>query len=88
MLKLFCGMVIGSLITMTLLGGTTAADQVIKNAQTVFETQSSQVSTTLTIYLLAFLALLLVQLARSITKQNQQTDLVIKKLRRTHTRDL
>ncbi|WP_447970080.1 hypothetical protein [Nitrospira sp. M1] len=82
MFKLFCGMVIGSMITMTLLGGAAAADKVIKNAQTVFEAQSSELHTTLTIYLLAFLAFLLVQLARSITKQNKQTDLVIKRLRR------
>ncbi|GJL62800.1 MAG: hypothetical protein NPIRA04_14540 [Nitrospirales bacterium] len=88
MLKLFCGMIIGSLITMTLLGGAPVADKVIKNAQTVFETQSSQGSTTLTIYLLAFLALLLVQLGRSITKQNKQTDLVIQKLRRNRMRTL
>jgi len=82
MLKLFCGMIIGSLITMTLLGGAPVADQVIKNAQHVFETQSAEGNTILTLYILAFLALLLVQLARSITKQNRQTDLVIQKLRR------
>ncbi len=82
MLKLFCGMVLGSIFTMVLLGGAPVADKVLKNAQAMLETQSTPISPALTIYLLAFLALALIYLANSIIKQNRQTDLVIKKLRR------
>ncbi len=88
MFRLFCGMVLGSLMTMMLLGGPAAADQVIHNAQSVFATQYEQSGPTLTIYLLASLAFILVIIARSNTKESKQTALVIKKLRRYHPKSL
>ena len=82
MVKIFFGMILGSLFTMMLLGGAPVADKVLQNAQAVLGTQSSEISPALTIYLLAFLAICLFYLTNSILKQHQQTDLVIKKLRR------
>jgi len=36
MLKMFVGMIIGSMMTMMLLGGASAADQVLANVQTLY----------------------------------------------------
>ncbi len=86
MLRLFSGMIIGSLMTMMLLGGPAAADKVIHNAQTVLATQYEQSGSVLTVYILASLALILVSMTRSNSKEHKQTALVIKKLRRYHPR--
>ena len=82
MIKMFCGMILGSICTMILLGGAPVADKVLQNAQAAIGTQSLELSPALTMYLLAFLAICLIYLTNSILRQHQQTDLVIKKLRR------
>ncbi|MCA9473129.1 MAG: hypothetical protein MRJ96_04875 [Nitrospirales bacterium] len=82
MIKIFCGMILGSLSTMMLLGGAPVAEKVLQNAQATFGTPTSQMSPALTIYLLAFLAIYIIYFANSMLRQHQQTDLIIKKLRR------
>ena len=86
MLRLFGGMIIGSLMTMMLLGGQAAADKVIHNTQAVLATQYEQSGSALTVYILVSLALILVSMTRSNSKHQKQTALVIKKLRRYHPR--
>ncbi len=87
MLRLFGGMIIGSLMTMMLLGGPAAADKVIENAQSVFATQYAQSPQTITIYLLVSLALLLISITCSNTKESKQSALAIKKLRRYYPKN-
>ena len=86
MFKMFIGMIIGSLMTIMLLGGPSVAEQILQNAQVTLETQYTQSSSTFSIYFLAFLIMVLVSIATSNTKQSKRNSLVIKKLRRYHSR--
>ena len=82
MLRMFVGMIIGSVITMMLLGGAPVADQLLANAQSTLQRQYAQSESTVSIYLLVCLALILVTLGHSWTKQTKQHASAIKKLRR------
>jgi formate/nitrite transporter FocA (FNT family) len=76
MLRIFGGMIIGSIITIMLLGGTSAADQVLVNAQTLYFDQINRPDTTTTLLLLGILSIILV----SLTTWQTQTVLDNKKL--------
>lgn len=86
MFKMFIGMIIGSLMTIMLLGGPPVAEQILQNAQATLEAQYTQSSSAFSVYFLAFLIMILMSIAISNMKQSKQTSLVIKKLRRYHSR--
>jgi hypothetical protein len=82
MLKIFGGMIIGSMMTMMLLGGTSAADQVLANVQTLYVDQINRPDATTTVLLLVVISILLGTLTIWPTKPVLETEKVIKKLRR------
>ena len=82
MLKIFGGMIIGSMITMMLMGGATAADQVLANAQSLYLDQINRPDTTTTALLLVVISIFLATLTLWPTKPVMETEKVIKKLRR------
>ena len=59
MLKIFAGMVIGSIMTIMLLGGVSAADQVLTSVQNLYLEQLNRPDTTTTLILLVTLSILL-----------------------------
>ena len=82
MLHIFGGMIIGSIMTMMLLGGASAADQVLANAQTLYLDQINRPDTSTTLILLVILSIFLGALALWPAKPVMQTEKVIEKLRR------
>ncbi len=82
MLKTFGGMIIGSMMTMMLLGGTSAADQVLANVQTLYVDQINRPDATTTVLLLVVISILLGTLTIWPTKPVLETEKIIKKLRR------
>ncbi len=82
MLKIFGGMVIGSMITMMLLGGASAADQVLANAQTLYLDPINRPDVTTTVLLLVIISIFLAALTLGPAKPVMETEKVIKKLRR------
>ena len=82
MLKIFGGMIIGSMMTMMLLGGASAADQVLANAQTLYTDPINRPDTTTTILLLVIVSILMGAISLWPSKPLMQTEKVIKRLRR------
>jgi hypothetical protein len=82
MLQIFGGMIIGSIMTMMLLGGASAADQILANTQTLFLDQINRPDTTTTLLLLIVLSIFLASLTAWPTKPVMDTKQVIKNLRR------
>ena len=82
MLKIFGGMVIGSMMTMTLLGGVSAADQVLASVQNLYLDQLNRPDTTTTLILLVTLSILLSALTFWPPKPVIEPESIIKKLRR------
>ncbi|MEX0829343.1 MAG: hypothetical protein WD032_03805 [Nitrospirales bacterium] len=82
MLKIFGGMVIGSMITMMLLGGATAANQVLANAQSLYIDPINRPDATTTVLLLVVLSIFLAALTLWPAKPVMETEKVIEKLRR------
>lgn len=82
MLQIFGGMIIGSIMTMVLLGGASAADQIIANAQTLYLDQINRPDTTTTLLLLIILSIFLASITAWPTKPGIDTKKVIQKLRR------
>ena len=82
MMRLFVGMIIGSMMTMVLLGGPSAANQVLANAQNTIHEQYTQPDPFMTVVLLLSLGLTLASIAAWRTRQLKQTATVVKKLRR------
>ena len=82
MLKIFGGMIIGSMMTMMLLGGATVADQVLANAQTLYIDQINRPDATTTLLLLVLISIFMVALTMWPSKPTRKTEKVIKKLRR------
>ncbi|MBA3612219.1 MAG: hypothetical protein H0W49_04725 [Nitrospirales bacterium] len=82
MLKIFGGMIIGSLMTMILLGGVSAADKVLANAQTLYIEQIQRPDTITTILLLVFSSIFLAFLTLWPTKPVLDTKKITKQLRR------
>ena len=81
-MRLFGGMIIGSMMTMVLLGGPTAADQILSQAKTTFHQQYTQPDPFMSVVLLLSLGLTLASIAAWRTKQIKQTATVVNKLRR------
>ena len=81
MLKIFSGMIIGAIMTMMLLGGAPAADQILANAKTLYLDQINRPDFTTTLLLLVVLGFFLASLTAWPTKPVMDTKLVIKKLR-------
>ena len=75
-------MIIGSMMTMMLLGGTSAADQVLANVQTLYVDQINRPDATTTVLLLVVISILLGTLTIWPTKPVLETEKVIKRLRR------
>lgn len=82
MLKIFGGMIIGSMMTMILLGGASAADQVLANAQTLYVDQINRPDATTTVLLLVVISILLGALAMWPAKPIMEPAKIIKSLRR------
>lgn len=82
MLKIFGGMIIGSLMTMMLLGGISAADQVLANVQTLYLGQIQRPDTTTTLLLLVILSIFLASLTLWTSKPVLDTKRITKQLRR------
>ena len=82
MMRLFGGMIIGSMMTMVLLGGPTAANQILANARSTFHEQYAQPDPSMTMVFLVSLGLTLACIAVWRTKQQRQTATVVNKLRR------
>jgi hypothetical protein len=82
MLKIFGGMIIGSMITMMLMGGATAADQVLANAQSLYLDQINRPDATTTALLLVVISIFLAALTLWPTRPVMEAEKVIKKLRR------
>lgn len=82
MLKIFGGMIIGSLMTMMLLGGVSAADQVLANVQTLYFDQIQRPNTTTTLLLLVILSIFLASLTLWPSKPVLDTKMITKQLRR------
>ncbi len=82
MLKIFGGMIIGAIVTMMLLGGASAADQILADAQTLYLDQVNRPDFTTTLFLLVVLSIFLASLSAWPAKSVIDTKTVIKKLRR------
>lgn len=82
MLKIFGGMIIGSLMTMILLGGVSAADKVLANAQTLYIEQIQRPDTITPILLLVVSSIFLAFLTLWPTKPVLDTKKITKQLRR------
>jgi hypothetical protein len=82
MMKMFVGMIIGSMMTMMLLGGASAAEQVLANTQTFYGDQLSRPDTATTMILLVVLSIFLGALSLWPAKPVIETKTVIKRLRR------
>lgn len=82
MLRMFGGMIIGSMMTMVLLGGGSAAEQVLTNAKTMMEQQYLHPTLFGNGMFLLSLGLTLALWATWRTQQTCQTARIIKKIRR------
>ncbi len=82
MVKIFLGMIIGSMVTMTLLGGATAADQVLANAQSIYLRQLQRPDAATTLILLVIISLFLMTLSLWPQKPLIETRTFINKLKR------
>ena len=82
MLKIFGGMVIGSIMTMMLLGGVSAADQVLTSVQSLYFEQLNRPDTTTTLILLVTLSILLCVISFWPHKTAIESKSIIKKLKR------
>lgn len=82
MLKIFGGMIIGSLMTMILFGGVSAADKVLANAQVLYFEQIQRPDATTTLLLLVFLSIFLASLTLWPVKPALDTKKFAKQLRR------
>ena len=82
MLKIFVGMIIGSIMTMMQLGGGSAADQILANAQNVYLDQINRPDALTTLLLLILSGLFLIALSAWPTRPALDTKKTIKQLRR------
>ena len=82
MLKIFGGMVIGSIMTIMLLGGVSAADQVLTSVQSLYFEQIDRPDTTTTLILLITLSILLSVLSLWPQKPAIEPESIIKNLKR------
>lgn len=80
MLQIFGGMIIGSIITLTLLGGASAADQLLANAQTFYMDQ--RLDTTITLLFLVLLTFFLALFTPWPTQAAMDKKKILKQLRR------
>ncbi len=78
MLKMFGGMIIGSVMTMILAGGFSAADQVRANVQTLYVDQINGPDGTTTLVLLVVLSIFVSALTKWRSKPVLQTEKVSK----------
>ena len=82
MLKLFIGMIIGNITTMMLLGGASAADQALANAQALYVDPLNRPNSTTTLVLLVVVGIFMAALTMWPSKPVMETEKVIKNLRR------
>ena len=82
MLRIFWGMILGSMTTMVLLGGASAADQVIANSQALYLDHLNRLDTPTTLTLLTMVGLSLGVLALWPDKSALNSEKFIKHLRR------
>ena len=82
MLKLFIGMIIGNITTMMLLGGASAADQALANAQALYVDPFNRPNSTTTLVLLVVVGIFMAALTMWPSKPVMETEKVIKNLRR------
>jgi uncharacterized membrane protein YeiH len=80
MLQIFGGMIIGSIMTMMLLGGASAADQLLANAPTFYVDQ--RLDTTVTLLFLVVLSIFLAFLTPWPTQPIMDKEKFMKQLRR------
>ena len=82
MLKMFGGMILGSITTMMLLGGASAADQVLSNAQTYYIDQFNRPNTPTTLLLLVAVTVSMGAIRLWPAKPSMHTKTFIKNLKR------
>ena len=82
MLKIFGGMIIGSMMTMMLLGGPSAADQVLTNLQNIYLDRLNRPDSATTLILLVTLSIFLSALAIWPQKPVIESKQFIRKLKR------
>ena len=82
MLRIFWGMILGSMTTMVLLGGASAADQVIANSQALYLDHLNRFDTPTTLTLLTMVGLSFGALALWPDKSALDSEKFIKHLRR------
>ena len=82
MLRVFSGMILGSMTTMVLLGGASAADQVLANSQALYLEHLNRLDTSTTLTLLMMVSLFLGALTLWPTKSILDSTQVIKHLKR------
>jgi hypothetical protein len=80
MLRIFGGMIIGSIITMMLLGGASAADQVLANVGNLYLDQINRPDVSTTVLLLVVLSIFLGALTMWPAKPVMEKKTVIKRL--------
>lgn len=82
MLRLFWGMILGAVTTMLLLGGVSAADQVIANSQAFYLNYLNKLDGTTTLTLLVSISIFMGALALWPAKPAVEPKKVIQSLRR------
>jgi hypothetical protein len=80
MLQMFGGMIIGSIMTIMLLGGAPVAEEILANAQNLYLDQRPD--TTITLSLLVILSLFLTLLAVWPTRSHMNYEKAIQQIRR------
>ncbi len=82
MLKLFCGMILGSMMTMMLLGGAQAADQILSQVQTLAFSQGMQSGLPMPWLGMALVSLGFMVLQKKRREGNSEVPCMIKRLQR------
>ena len=82
MFKIFGGMILGSVITMVLLGGASAANQVLTNVHDLYLIQFNRPDTVTTLILLALLSVFLAAITAWPSKPVYESKKIINRLRR------
>ena len=82
MVQIFGGMIFGSMVTMVLLGGVSASDQILDTIQKLYLEQLNRPNTTTTLLLMGILSILISILTLWPSQKATQTKSIIKNLRR------
>ena len=82
MFRMFGGMIIGSMMTIVLLGGPNAEGQMFENARLMMEQQYAQPDSANSLLLILIVGFSIASLVTTRTKQTRHTAKIVNKLRR------